>query len=140
MSLLEELRDIPCGRKELRSFGLMMGVILAAIGGYLFWKGQVYGAGAFWIVAALFLLTGLLAPLLLKPIHKYWMALGLVLGWAMSHVVLFILFFLVLTPMGILGRIFGKKFLDLDWKTGRKSYWIHRQPSEMNKKRYERQF
>jgi hypothetical protein len=53
-----------------------------------------------------------------------WLAAGL--GWWVSRVVLFVIFFLVLTPVALLARLLGKRFLDLGRGGQAKSYWVAR--------------
>lgn len=54
------------------------------------------------------------------------MGLAFALGWVMSRVLLTILFYFVLTPVGFIAKMVGKKFLDIDYKTRKESYWVIR--------------
>ena len=110
--LLEEIKSIKSGRKELKSFGIVIAVALAILGGLLFWKEK--GSYPYFLVGSgAFLLCGLLLPTVLKPFHKVWMALAVVLGWIMTRVILTVLYYLMMTPIGLCGRLFGKAFLDV---------------------------
>lgn len=62
-------------------------------------------------------------PRLLKPLQKAWMALAAILGFFMSKLILIVLFFLILTPISLIGRVFGKRFLELKLDKDRASYW-----------------
>lgn len=117
--------DIPAGRKQLKNFGIVVGGILAAIAGLLFWKESVVWVPV-GITAAHLVGFGLFLPKLLYPVYKVWMIFAAGLNWVMTRVILSILFYLVITPMGLFGRLFGKSFLDLKFRENRESYWRYR--------------
>ena len=127
------------GRKELRKFGLTMGIVLGLLGGLWWWRANPYYSYLF-ILSIAFLLLGLAVPMLLKPVHKIWMTLAVLMGWLMTRVLLSILFFLVFTPMGLVARLFGKQFLDLKIDKKKRSYWNYREAREFKKIEYESQF
>ncbi len=136
----EEIRNIKSGKGELRKFGLTMGIALGVLGGLLLWRGKHYSF-YFFILSAAFILLCLALPASLKPIHRAWMSLAIVLGWLMSRVVLTILFFVVITPIALLARLSGRDFLGLRFKANpRDSYWVPRGRAERQKRDYERQF
>jgi hypothetical protein len=54
------------------------------------------------------------------------MILALAIGWWISRFLLVLLFFTVITPMGILARLSGKKFMDIDMRKKKDSYWINK--------------
>jgi len=110
-----------------RSFGLVFAgffAIAAAVNG---WRG-----GAAWplylALAAAFLAVAWLSPRVLAPLNRLWSKLGLLLGRIVSPVVLSLLFFLVVTPVGLLMRLTGKDPLRLRTDSGADSYWIVRDP------------
>ena len=137
--IIEEIRNIKSGKKELRQFGTTVGIILALLGGLLLFRGKVYYFYFFFFGAAL-LCLGLVAPTLLKPVQKIWMTLAVSIGWVMTRVILSLLFYLVATPIGILAKLFGKRFLDIRFDKNVDSYWIARVPAKSDKKSYESQF
>lgn len=77
---------------------------------------------------------------LLRPIQKIWMSLGFLIGWIVTRVILIILFYLVITPIGLLARMLGKHFLDTEFNRNTDSYWIAREPVGLDKRSYENQF
>ena len=90
---------------------------------------------------AVLIALGAVAPMLLSPLQRAWMSLAVVLGFIMSRVILSIIFFLVLTPIGVMGRLLGKQFLDLSWAPGNKqSYWKKRSNPKIDPKTFEKQF
>ena len=137
--LLHDINNIKSTRKDLRNFGFVIGTFLAGLGGFLFWSGKdtyVY----FLISGVVFLLLGLLIPVVLLPLQKVWMAISVILGWFMTRVILSVLFYLVLTPLGLLTRLFKKQFLDLKIDKSQESYWNYRSIKEFDPGEYERQF
>jgi hypothetical protein len=69
-----------------------------------------------------------LAPKLLTPLNWFWTRLGLVLHKIVSPLVLGIMFFVVITPMGVVMRLFGKDPLRLRLDKTQASYWLERTP------------
>ena len=137
----EEIKKIPMDRKSLRNFGLLMASVLLLAGGWLWWKSAVAWP---WVLGAAALLAGigLTVPAALKPFCKGWMILALMMGWVMTRVVLTLVYYFVLTPIGFLGRVFGEQFLQLKLKRSGEttSYWIRRSGPRREKSDYERQF
>jgi hypothetical protein len=137
--IIEEIKNIKSGRKELRQFGLTMGIVLGLLGGFFLWRGKVYYS-SFFIISILFLFLGLVLPVLLKPIQKIWMVLAILMGWFMTRIILIILFYLIVTPVGLLARLFGKDFLNRKFEINRDSYWIPKKTIKFDKRNYENQF
>jgi len=93
--------------KQLRSFGLLVGGAFLFIGLWpLVWRGEALRLWAV-IPAALLLPLGLIAPSLLAPLYKGWMVIGHVLGWINTRLILGVVFYGLITPMGLLMRLFG---------------------------------
>jgi len=137
--IAEEIKNIKSGKSDLRRFGITMGVVLVLLGGVLWWR-EIDWYGYLFICAAVFIVLGFAVPTTLKPIHIAWMTLSIVLGWIMTRVILSVLFYLIITPTGWLGKLFGERFLDLKIDPDASSYWIHRKKLDANKSDYERQF
>ena len=137
MSLLKEINEIPMTKQALRKFGLTMGIAFGLLGGLLVWRARAawpYFVGA----SAFFLFFGLALPVVLKPLQKVWMTLALLMGWVMSRVILAVLFFLVVTPIGLILRLSGKDLLDKKAGAKKESYWTPHQARA--KEDYENQF
>jgi hypothetical protein len=105
MSMHIEIPD----KKGLREFGLIMGGFFVGLFGLLFpW---LFGF-AFpiwpWIIAVALWIPALLIPNHLKPIYQGWMFFALILGWINTRLLLAIVFYLMITPMGLIMRLFGK--------------------------------
>ena len=77
------------------------------------------------IISFVFLLLGLTNSQLLTPLNKIWFKFGIFLGKIVSPLVMGIIFFLLVTPIGILMRLFKKDLLNLKYNS-KKSYWIEK--------------
>ena len=135
----EEIKNIKSGKKELRQFGITIAVVLGFLSSWFLWRGKD-GGYLLLIISIVFLALGLFLPNLLKPLQKLWMTLAVLIGWLMTRVILIVLFYLVVTPIGVLARICGKDFLNRKFNKAAKSYWIPKKGTTPDKKSYENQF
>lgn len=135
----EEIAAIDTGNREIRKFGISIGVVLTVIGGAALYFGRDWFA-AVWTVAAVLLVFSLLTPTLVRPVYKAWMVFSVLLGWLVTRIILSLLYYVVFTAIGIIGKISGKAFLDLGFKTDTGSYWTPREHPATEKSDYERQF
>ena len=110
-------------KKELRKFGFVMTIPLALIGGFLFWKEKAT-APYLLVLAAFFLISGLLFPSILRPIEKIWMKIAELISAVMTRVILALTFYLVITPMGLILRLIGKDLLEIKFDQKKDSYWV----------------
>jgi hypothetical protein len=125
-------------RPTLRRFGLTIGFAFLLLGGLLHFRH--HGAGRFLSsLAALLLLLAAVAPGWLRFIYKPWMRFAEIIGAITTGVVLSLLFFLVVTPVGWLQRLFGKRPLEFAFKTGETTYWKPRSGHPVSED-YEKQF
>ncbi len=139
MSIIEEIKNIKSTKKDLRKFGITVGSVIVALAIVFYFLDKSYYI--YFGVAGLFLIvTGLLSPVILRPLNKVWMSLAVVLGWLSSRIILIIVFYLVLTPISFIAKISGKKFLDLKYKPEEDSYWIKREIIKPDRSYYEKQF
>ena len=100
---------------------------------------NVYWASFFGAIALIFLLITLAAPKILLPLNKAWYQLGLLMGRVVSPLVLGILFFIVITPVAIFMRCFGRDELRLN-KRNVTSYWIIRESTRLDSESFNEQF
>ena len=77
------------------------------------------------IISLIFLVFGLLNSKILTPLNKLWFKFGILLGKIISPFVMGIIFFLVVTPIGLIMRLLGKDVLNLKYSKN-KSYWIEK--------------
>jgi hypothetical protein len=126
-------------KKEWRKFGIGVTIILAVIATIQLIIGKnLYPY--FYGVAVFFLFFGLLLPIIIKPVYILFFFLGFVLGWFMTRVILSILFYFVLTPNGLILKLFRKHFLDLKMDKKAETYWLDKTNETKNKVDYENQF
>ena len=113
---------------QLRRFGLVMTVPFAVLAALLAWKGRPWWpvmAG----VAGAFALLGLVVPRALGPIEKAWMRFAMALSKVTTFVLLALAFVLVITPLGLLLRLFGKRPLQIAFDRQATTYWRPVDPS-----------
>lgn len=99
-----------------------------------------HGAGPVFLIAAAFFAPALLIPLALKPVYIAWMRLALVLGWINTRLILLVMFYLILTPVAAIMRLFKNDPLERKIEKGRDSYWIKKEKKDFSRLDYERQF
>ncbi len=110
-------------RKEIRGIGLAFAIIAAGLG---FW--QLYrdnqAAGLILVLIALTLAsTGALAPGVLRPFARGWIFVAGKLAWVNTRLLLGLFFFLVMTPLGLVFRLFGRDPLQRRYDPSAPSYW-----------------
>ncbi|MHB8138240.1 MAG: SxtJ family membrane protein [Smithellaceae bacterium] len=138
--IIEEIKNIKSEQSDLKKFGLLIGAILFLGSCYLLWKQQQDHAVAGFILSAVLVVLAFVWPVVLKPFQKIWMALAVVMGYVMSKIIMAVVFYGMVTPIGLAGRLGGKKFLDLKMNKAVASYWIERGQTKTEKSNYERQF
>ena len=108
-----------------RSFGLVFFIVLMIIG---LWPLKNNGDLNLYIVllSMPFLILGLLNSKLLNPLNLLWFKFGMLLGSIVAPIVMGVVFFLIVTPTGLIMKMFGKKMLDNAFDKSKKSYWINR--------------
>ena len=107
-----------------RSFGIVFFIVFLLIALYpLSYSGEIRVWLA--IISLIFLVLGLLNSKILTPLNKLWFKFGIFLSKIISPLIMGIIFFLVVTPIGFIMRLFGKDVLNLKYNKNR-SYWIEK--------------
>lgn len=136
--------------RQLRTFGLICGVVGAVLGVLTLWRGSIFGieleiararevsyflfAGA--TICVVFALTKARA---FWPLYVLATAISLPIGFVLSYAVLGVLFYLVVTPYGLIFRLIGRDALNRRFDRSARSYWVRRTPvTDMS--RYYRQY
>ena len=109
-----------------RSFGLVFFVVFLIIG---LWPLLDGGQFKIWSLffSLFFLVLGLLNSKLLTPLNLLWTKFGILLGNVFAPIVMSFIFFLIVTPIGLLVRIMGRDLLRTKYNKSGKSYWIKRE-------------
>ena len=116
-----------------RSFGILFSIVFAAIA---FWPLLNLGEIRVWsvIVSSIFLLLGLINSKLLYPLNLIWVKFGELIGKVVAPLVMALIFFIILTPIGIFLRLIGKDLLNIKLNNN-KTYWIKRDKKPGSMKR-----
>ena len=107
-----------------RSFGIVFFVVFLIIATYPLINGDELRLWSL-IISIVFLFLGLVNSKILNPLNKLWFKFGIFLGKIISPLVMSIIFFLVVTPIGLLMRLFNKDLLNLKFNNN-SSYWIEK--------------
>lgn len=137
--LLDEIKNIKNSDADLKKFGFTLGLFFLLIGLFWLWKSRPWTF--YWFeLAAFFLILALLAPRFLGLAQKVWMTLALLIGWVMTRVILSIVFYGVMTPISLVARWTGKKFLGNKNFDSSDSAWVIRTPTDQKKEGCEKQY
>ena len=111
-----------------KSFGLLFFVVFLILGLWPLKNGE--NLNFYFITASIiFLILGLINSKFLSPLNKSWIKLGEILGIIIAPIVMALVYFVVLTPISIIVRIFGKDLLGLKFLKEKETYWIKRKKS-----------
>ena len=126
--------------RDFRNFGLMVGGAFCLFGLWFCLRHKsVY---PYLLVAGVVLIAlGAICPRTLRWIYVGWMTLATLLGTVVSSIILTLLFYLIVTPVGLFARAIGKDFLSQKLDANAQSYWILRDVSKVKQKHeHEQQF
>ena len=136
--MFEEIKNIKTGNKDIRSFGITIGIILFIISSLLYYYNIPQYITIVYI-AGVFISLGVIIPIILKPIYILWMIFAVMLGWLMTRLILSMVFYLIITPIGLITRLLGEDFLALK-RFDFDSHWNHRDSENETNQDYEKQF
>jgi Saxitoxin biosynthesis operon protein SxtJ len=129
----------PASKRELRKFGLTVGLAFLVLGGISKWRGHELPPRILWTAGSLLLVSGLLAPGLLGPVQRGWMRFADVLGTFNTRLILGLLFYVVFTPVGFVMRLFRDP-MTRSLRDGERSHWVRRKVEPVDPARYQQQF
>ena len=128
------MKKVPVKVSSNRSFGLLFFVVFFVIS---LWPLKSQGDMRLWsaILSLVFLVLGVLNSKFLTPLNKLWFKFGILLGSIVSPIVMGAVFFIVVTPVGLIMRFIGKDLLRINKNKPVSTYWIKRdkQKSTMKK-------
>jgi carbamoyltransferase len=136
--LFRELQNLDESPRTLRRFGFTIGIALLIFGKLLQFNNRKAG-GPFLPIGALLVIAAAFFPSVLRYVYKPWMILAAFLGQIVTSIILTVVFYLVVTPIGLIQRLFGKRALEFGFKSGDTTYWQHR-PKPAAAADYEKQF
>jgi hypothetical protein len=114
--------------KELRNFGLLVGGVFGVIGLWpILLRGEPLRLWAV-TIGSLLILLGSVIPTWLAPVHRVWMWIGHVLGWINTRILLGLIFYGLITPIGIAFRLLGKDTMRQTFSDTSSTYRVNRQP------------
>ena len=122
--------DIKIGSN--RSFGIVFFVVFLIIAFYPLINDENI---RYWslFISLVFLILGLFNSNILTPLNKIWFKFGILLGKVISPIIMGTIFFFVVTPIGLLMKIFKKDLLNLKFNNN-KSYWIEKKDAKSKMK------
>ena len=113
-------------KKQNRGFGLLFFIVFLVLALWPLRNGEEINFYLIFI-ALIFLLLGLINSKMLTPLNKRWIKFGEILGRIIAPIVMAIVYFLILTPISLLVRLFGKDLIGMKFSNDiKKSYWIKR--------------
>jgi hypothetical protein len=108
-----------------RSFGLLFFIVFIVVGLWPITKGET--ANIYLIIISLFfLIFGLINSKILSPFNKAWVKFGEILGLIIAPIIMALVYFIILTPISLIVRMFGKDLLGLKFLKKQDTYWIKR--------------
>jgi hypothetical protein len=141
MSLINDVRHdvaaLETDERSLKKFAFLVGGVFAGIGvlSLIFGSHPIFG-GTLLGIGVILILWGLVNAPGLRGIYLVWMTLAIGLGWFVSRLLLILLYYLILTPISLVARLTGQKFLKKQPEAGETSNWTpreHRDPAHMEK-------
>ena len=108
-----------------RNFGLVFFIVFLIVS---LWPLTYENPIRIWsvIISLIFLILGLMNSKLLTPLNKLWFKFGMILGAIVAPIVMGFIFFLIVTPIGLVMRIMGKDLLNKKYDKKKNTYWINR--------------
>ena len=118
-----------------RSFGIVFFIVFLLIATYPLFKGNDVRVWSL-LISFGFLILGLMNSKILSPLNKLWFKFGLILGKIISPLIMGIIFFVVVTPIGVVMRVLKKDLLNLKYNQ-KETYWIEKTgPKSKMKKQF----
>ena len=107
-----------------RNFGIVFFIVFLLLSFWPILSGNEIRVWSL-LISIIFLILGILNSKLLTPLNKIWFKFGILLGNIIAPIVMSIIFFLVVTPIGLLMKLFGKDLINLR-KNNNKTYWTEK--------------
>ena len=138
MGLIEVKKDFT--RRELLWFGPLFALFVGIVGSILIYRfGAHTAAYVLWAVAAGLMVVYYLVPAIRRPVYLGWLYAVMPIGWVISHLLLAAIYYLLITPIGLLMRLVGYDPMKRRLDPSADTYWIKREPIQ-EMKRYFQQY
>jgi len=138
MALIQRNRE-PTHR-ELRIFSLLLVLFFGLVGAVVLWQARLWTiATVCWTIALLLAIVFYCVPSVRRPTYMTWMAVMYPIGWAITYLLLALVYYGWVTSIGLVMRLFGYDPMRRRMNRQAKSYWIRRKPNK-NINRYFRQY
>ena len=108
-----------------KSFGLLFFIVFLILGLWPLKNGENFNY-YFILISLIFLILGIINSSLLTPLNRLWVKFGEILGLIIAPIVMAIVYFIILTPVSLIVRLFGKDLLGINFTKNLNSYWIER--------------
>ena len=139
--IIIDIQTLDTSNKEIRKFGLVIAFALGAIGIFVYFMSGSFDVPQWlWVIGLLFLIFGFIFPSILGPVYRIWMFIAYFIGGIVSRIILTILFYLVITPTGLILKLFGKDVLDKKFEKNRESYWVKKDLTGITKDQYKKMY
>jgi hypothetical protein len=109
--------------RQNRKFGYTVAIALLVLAGFRIFIRHKQGWWVAFGIAIVLLLFALIKPALLNPLRLIWDKIGHVLGTINTYVLLTVFYFFILSPLGMIMRLFGKDILKIKWLKNKDTYW-----------------
>lgn len=123
----ERMAQSEVARGTDRAFGFVFAVVFVIVGAWPLLRGEPVRWWGF-AAAAIFLTLALVRPGALAPLNRVWLRIGLALHAVVSPVIMALVYYSTVTPIGLLLRLSGKDPLRLRFEPESPTYWIERRP------------
>ena len=117
-----------------RSFGILFFIVFLVIAFLLFKDGETLWIWPF-IVSIIFLLLGLSNSKLLGPLNFVWIKFGMILGKIIAPIIMGLIYFVIITPIGLFMRLLGKDLLKTNKEKNASTYWVKRDKQDSTMKK-----
>lgn len=133
--------DMNPSEGKLRQFGQIAPFMLLLIACILRWRFglPMSGLATFCIIGVLIFILSRLSTKLVKPVYLTLILIGFPIGWVISHLIMLLFFFGIITPLALVFRLFGRDALHRRWDSKCESYWTEH-PKCDRVERYFKQF
>jgi polyferredoxin len=127
-------------RKDLKQFALILGIVLLILAGLNWWREHASVAVVMVVIAIASELIALIKPVLIKPVFIVLTTIAKGIGWFNTRLLLSLVFYLMMAPIGLIMRLIRKDLLDRKVNKNASTYWHERKEKKLDPKHYERQF